>query len=175
MPISSSGKFGDLEINQLRIAKDSRWQKKHWNSILANYSKAPYFQQHKPFFEAIFSENWENLDSLLSKVNGYLMQVLGITTKILKSSEMNPAASKSELILELCIKSGANTYLSGPQGRNYLELNQFKANGITVQFQEYKHPEYRQLHGDFLPFMSVIDLLFNEGPSSFNVLTGVLP
>ena len=78
--------------------------------------------------------------------------------------------NKSELVLDMCKKLGATSYIFGAQGRNYADVDSFLDCGIKVYFQDYKHPVYPQLHGDFEPYMSVIDLLFNVGPESFDVL-----
>ena len=175
VPVSSSGKFGNMAISDVNIPLNTRWQKKHWNSIRSSYSKSEYFALHERFFESIYSREWEKLDLLIGEITNYLLQSIGIATPLMLSSEMAPLQSKSELVLELCLKAGADCYLSGAMGRDYLDLDAFRLNGIEVQFQEYRHPQYRQLHGEFLPYMSVIDLLFNEGPNSLKILTGDTP
>jgi hypothetical protein len=55
-------------------------------------------------------------------------------------------------------------------GKDYLDTNKFESEGIEVLFQDYKHPEYTQLWGDFIPNMSIIDLLFNHGPESKKII-----
>jgi len=93
--------------------------------------------------------------------------------RIVRSSDLGVTGSKGELILALCRKLGATTYLSGVSGRDYLDCPQFEQKGIRVVFQEFHHPIYRQLHEPFLPCMSAIDLLFNYGPQSLDVIKGV--
>jgi hypothetical protein len=70
----------------------------------------------------------------------------------------------------MCVKLGATAYIFGAQGKNYANVDSFAAKGIEVYFQDYKHPVYTQLHETFEPFMSVVDLLFNEGPNSKEIL-----
>ena len=94
-----------------------------------------------------------------------------IYTPILFSTDLNLSKGKSDLILEICKKVSATTYLSGTLGRDYLELEIFEANNIEVIFHDYKHPTYAQLHNDFLPNMSVIDLLFNTGKHSIKIIS----
>jgi hypothetical protein len=76
----------------------------------------------------------------------------------------------SDLILEICRATGASVYLSGSQGRNYLNETSFSDAGVRVVFQEYRHPSYPQLHGPFVPFMATVDLLFNCGPRSLEIV-----
>jgi hypothetical protein len=172
VPVSSKGKFGELGISNLKIPQNTKWEKKHWNTIRDSYSKTPFFKEHSKFFETIYSKEWDKLGPLMVKTTSYLLDALSISTKIIRSSELDPKESKSELILELCKKAGATTYLSGPFGRDYLDLIQFQEHGIDLQFQDYQHPTYKQMHGEFLPYMSTIDLLFNEGSKSLDILTG---
>jgi hypothetical protein len=172
VPVCSKGEFGDLSISSLKISQNKKWKKKHWNTIRAAYSKTPFFNEHSEFFEEIYSKEWDKLEPLMNEITNYLLDALSISTKIIRSSELDPKESKSELILELCKKAGATTYLSGPFGRDYLDLIQFQEHGIDLQFQDYQHPTYKQMHGEFLPYMSTIDLLFNEGSKSLDILTG---
>ena len=84
---------------------------------------------------------------------------------------MNITGEKSELILNLCNEVSAKSYISGPLGRDYLDINSFKKAGIDVLFHNYNHPKYSQHDYKFLPNLSVIDLIFNEGPESSSFIT----
>ena len=77
---------------------------------------------------------------------------------------------KSDLVLDMRKKIGANTYIFGELGKDYADEHAFKNSGITPIFQNYQHPSYPQLHGKFIPHLSIIDLLFNEGDKSYDIL-----
>lgn len=166
IPVKTKGKFKDCSIRELETNDTINWTHKHFQSFLANYKKAPFFDEHKEFFEKLYAKEWPCINDILTETNSYLMDVLNIDTKTVSSSDMEPEATKSELVLELCQKAGATTYLSGPLGRDYLDVQSFKDAGIDVLYHDYQYPEYPQLFGDFEPYMSVIDLLFNCGPES---------
>jgi hypothetical protein len=51
-----------------------------------------------------------------------------------------------------------------------LDKSIFQKHDIEIEFQNFKHPKYNQLWGDFIPQMSIIDLLFNEGDNSINII-----
>ena len=70
----------------------------------------------------------------------------------------------------MCLRLKADVYIFGAEGQNYADVDKFRAHGVEPFFQNYRHPVYRQPHGEFLPYMSVIDLLFNEGPRSREIL-----
>jgi hypothetical protein len=171
VPVKTKGQFKNLAIKTLPINNKSNWRKKHWQTIRQNYSKAPYFKAYAPFFEAVYQREWPYLFDLCHEINRYLLDILGIKTPLLFSSQMNPSGVKDELVLNLCQKANAQTYLSGILGQNYLRESLFEQAGIKVRYQRYRHPEYAQFRGQgFEPYMSVIDLLFNCGPRSLELL-----
>lgn len=108
---------------------------------------------------------------MVDEINTMLMQALGINTPLRYSSQTKSSATKSHLVLELCQSFGATTYLSGPLGRDYLDLYAFQVAGIEVLFHDYQHPTYEQFYPGFEPYMSIIDLLFMQGPDSFDILS----
>ena len=171
VPVATKGRFGDLAINTLAISPGNPWAKKHWRTISMTYRKAPYFGAHEAFFAEAFVRPWERLNDLTEHVTGYLLEQFGIETKLMRSSEMDVQSVKSELVLEICRKCGADAYLSGALGRDYLEVDKFTAADIGVEFQDYQHPVYEQVNSrQFEPYMAAIDLLFNHGPESRNIL-----
>ncbi len=86
------------------------------------------------------------------------------------SLPFNLEGEKSDLVLDLCKKMKADIFIFGKTGKTYAKVEDFESSGKKVVFQDYKHPEYFQIHGDFIPYMSIIDLLFNCGPKSLEIL-----
>lgn len=171
VPVKTKGQFGNLPIKSLQIDNSKDWSAKHWRTICHSYEKAPYFQEHKSFFESIYQQDWQYLSDLCQTITIYLLEVLGISTPLLFSSEMEAKGVKDELILDLCQQVGANVYLSGIFGQNYIRHELFEKAGIIVTYQNYHHPEYFQGRGKrFEPYMSVIDLLFNCGFQSLDII-----
>jgi len=171
VPVLTSGRFGSLAINTLEIDQRSAWGQKHWRTIEQNYRKAPFFAQHAAFFQTVYRKDWRLLSDLCRVLTEYLLDALGISTPLRYSSTMEPEGVKDMLVLSLCKRAGADTYLSGPLGRNYLRESLFSEGGVTVRYHDYHHPHYPQLGPrPFDASMSVIDLLFNCGPESLAVL-----
>ena len=83
---------------------------------------------------------------------------------------MPKAASPESRLIEICEKLGGDTLYEGAAGKNYIDANLFKKSHIGLVYQQYRHPVYNQLYGDFIPYLSVVDLIFNEGPKSLSVL-----
>jgi hypothetical protein len=169
IPVLTKGNINKI-IKEIEIDNKSSWRKKHWMSIYYAYSTAPYFKDHSPFFEEFYQREWIYLAEISTSMIVYLLEALQITTPIIPASSMEISGKKDELLLNICKELGADEYLSGPDGRNYLNLELWNKNGIKVQFHDYNHPQYNQLYGKFQMFMSVIDLIFNNGPESLNIL-----
>ena len=101
-----------------------------------------------------------------------VFEILGIDVPVKKLSEINPTGHKTELVVDICKKVGADTYLSGLGALNYIDVDLLKENNIKILFNKYEHPTYFQRFSrlGFIPNLSIIDLIFNEGPNSMDVL-----
>ena len=96
-----------------------------------------------------------------------LKELINISTPLLRSSELHGSGTKADLLASLCKEVGATSYVSPPGSKEYLDISDtFKSIGLPINYFEFKHPEYLQIYGDFLPYMSVIDMLFNCGEQS---------
>lgn len=169
IPVKTAG-LGQPLIRDVLVDNDQDWCQKHWRTIKHSYSKSPFFQDHYGWFEQFYSKRWISLNDLLETTTGYLLRSLGITTPTVSSTNLSAIGQKADLILNICKELGATKYISGPFGREYLNLSSFDAAGIEVIFHDYEHPQYKQTYGGFQPFMSTIDLLFNHGPKSLEIL-----
>jgi hypothetical protein len=155
------------KIDTVRINSQVNWQKKHLQALITNYSKAPFFDAFISFFEQIYTKEWE----LLADLNIYLVQqiieMLNLEKKtVVNASELQLREDPTDRLIDICQTLGADTYLSGPNGANYMDLERFRKTGIRVVLQDFHHPRYRQLYGDFQSHLSIVDLLFNCGPKS---------
>ena len=150
-------------IREAMINNANNWQSKHWKSLLLNYRKAPFFKQHEEFFTGLYSRKWAKLIDLNLAIITYLFQELDINVKVIRSSDLDIHGNGTDMIIEMCRKLNAKTYLSGIGGRTYLDEAKFKEHNVTLMYQDFYHPTYRQLFEPFIPSMSIIDVLFNMG------------
>jgi hypothetical protein len=154
------------KIDTVRINNQVNWQKKHLQALITNYSKAPFFDAFISFFEQVYTKQWE----LLADLNIYLVQqiieMLNLEKKtVVNASELQLREDPTDRLIDICQTLGADTYLSGPNGANYMDLERFRKKGIRVALQDFHHPRYPQLYGDFQSHLSIVDLLFNCGPN----------
>ena len=167
--------FGQ-KICEVTINNQVKWRENHLKTIYLNYKKAPFFEKYIHVFEEIYNRPWKNISEINICFIKKLIHLLGISTKIVKSSEFNIATEKTQRLIDLCQIVGADTYLSGKSGPDYMDIDQFSQNNIKLCFQDYVHPKYEQLwlnkDKGFMSHLAVIDLLFNKGEESLDVLLG---
>lgn len=164
------------KICDVKIDNDSDWQKKHWRSLTVWYGRAKFFKDYFSFFEDVYTRRWEKLIDLNIHIIKYLLKELKIETSLYYESEIDISSQGTDRIIEICKKFKADTYLSGIGGRDYLEEGKFVQAGIKLEYQNFIHPAYHQRYIEgkdfFLPYMSALDLLFNKGEESTNILRG---
>jgi len=160
-------------INEVEINNRDKWKHRQKQALSSNYRKAPYWSNLEGFFDEIFSSEWTTISVLNIFVVKRLAALLGIETPLFVSSEIGPfPEDPDERLIAITKHFGAGTYLAGSGGRSYMDLEKYELQDIHVLFQDFKHPEYRQLFGAFEPFMSVVDLIFNHGHESLQIIRG---
>lgn len=158
-------------ISSVHIDNSQDWRKRHWRAIYVNYAKEPFFNKYSSFFDDLYKKEWERLVDLNINIINYIIQALGIGRRVYLESQLNINTANTARIIDICKELKADTYLSGIGGKGYLDEKQFSANKIKLIYQDFKHPQYTQRYNPFIPFISIIDLLFNCGPESLKVLT----
>ena len=162
-------RFGQ-KINEVRINNKDNWRGKHYKSIETNYSRAPHFGKYAAFFRHSFEREWEKLEDVNFHFIEYLKEALGIKTVLARSSSFSVKGRSTSKLVNLCKKLKADTYISGAGGREYLDAELFRKNGIKLEFQDYAHPAYKQVYDGFEPYMSVVDLLFCHGKNALHII-----
>jgi hypothetical protein len=160
-------------INEVEINNTVKWQHKQRQALSTNYRRAPYYDYLEGLLEEVFSGSWKWISELNIEVVRRLAQVLGIDTPVFVASDLGELPSDpDDRLIALTKHFGADTYLAGGGGKDYMNLDKYTEHGIKVMFQDYQHPVYEQLFGPFEPFMSIIDLVLNHGFKSLNILRG---
>jgi hypothetical protein len=166
VPVKSKGHMASL-LHELEIEHLQKWKEKHLKSIYSNYRRAPYFEETYSKLELLYASEHRFLADLCYEHLLFWLRELGFTRKIIRSKDLNINSTSSTLILELCKLLGASTYISGTFGRDYLDHQEFAANKIEIIYQNYNHPIYPQLWGEFVPYMSILDFWMNTREVNF--------
>ena len=162
-------------IQDARIDYAGRWVDKHIRTVELAYRKAPHFSSFAGEYFSILRQMPLTIPDLNIALCTWAMAKLGIATRTMKSCELGVAGDKFRRPLIMLERLGATEYLSGPAARPYTDEAAFSARGIGLAYKRYRYPPYPQLHGGFVPDVSVIDLLFNCGPDSRRYLKSLEP
>ena len=157
-------------INEVQINNQQKWTKKHLQSIKQAYSKCEHFDWLYPSLEEVLSRPFSHLCPLNVELLRALTELLGMPWKVRLSSELGVPGRRTERLVGICQQLGATDYLTGDAARDYLEEDRFEEIGVRVHWHSYQHPTYRQRFDGFEPYLSVIDLMFNHGPESLEML-----
>jgi hypothetical protein len=163
---SQKERIVDKQIDNALAGTPRWWSSAHFQTIRHAYREAPFIGQYLPELRRVV-----DLDAAMLE---FLRGAFGIATKLVRSSELNVAGAKSELILNLCRAVGADTLLAGLGGsRAYLNEAEFERHGVRIVHQEFSHPQHAQCGaGPFTPGLSSLDMLLNCGPGSRALLLG---
>jgi hypothetical protein len=174
IPITTS-KSSTQRISEAKIA-NSLWTKKHWKSIESSMAKSPFFD--------MFREDWLSWYQAANEF-GHLHDVnilflkgvcgqLGINTEIICDTDLTYSGyTPSDKLVSICEALNAESYLTGPAGLNYLDLDVFANKGIDIEVMDYGYYKpYEQPHGEFIQNVSALDLLVNVGLGSRKFLVG---
>ena len=157
-------------IQQVEIASPN-WARKQVSAIEQAYAKAPYLEYYWPELRELLLKPWERVAELNVAMIQSLGEMLGCRAPLHLASEMETASTDpTGRLISLCKELGGDAYLSGREGRGYLETERFSEAKIDLWFQEVEAPHYPQLHGEFISHLSVIDMLFNLGPATLEII-----
>ena len=163
VPVSKTKR--DTLIKDVSISYASQWEQTLLNQITEWYKKAPYFEEIMNLIEPVINAKHAMLVDLNLHLNNEILNYLEINTPIYFSSKIErKTRDKISRIIEICKNfEEVDTLYDGKKAEDFLSADVMRMEGIEVVFQDYKHTEYKQLWGDFIPYMSIIDLLMNCG------------
>ena len=149
-------------IDSLEIADDARWARRHALTLEQSYGRSPGWERFGPPVLEALSSGETLLAALNERLARLVLEAFAVTTRVVRASSLGEREGRaSESLVDLCRRLGAGTYLSGAGGRKYNDPELFAAAGIALRYSEFTHPVYAQPHGDFVPGLSAVDLLFS--------------
>ena len=158
-------------INELQIASYLNWQSSHWKAIESNYKKSAFWKTYCDGFQKIYGVKWENMATLNNTLIKYIKGLLNIKTEILLESDFQLDFGKgTSRNMNIVNYLGGDIYVSGVGARSYNDESEFNKNDIELVYQDFQHPVYPQRWGNFQPNLSIIDMLFNCGPETMEII-----
>ncbi len=143
------------------------FRKKLYRTLEQSYKKAKYFNEVNNFIKEIIFYDTNSLSEYNINIIQAIVKKLNLKTKIitLSRTEYKMDKVKGDLVLDICKYFKCTEYISPLGSKDYLdkEINKFNLDKIDVYYQYYQHPEYKQLGNDFIPYIGIFDILYNEG------------
>lgn len=150
-------------IKDILLVGDGKWQKNNLGLFHQYYRKAPYYKEIIPYVEELYAGQYTYFWDFSFASIKMLMELFDINIDIVFSSDLQPQGKNNDMIVDIMHKLGARKYLSGTGAADYFDPAVYEKAGIEVIWQDFKHPVYPQQFGDFIPYLSSLDLLFNCG------------
>ncbi len=170
VPIKKDHKF--MQNMDVEINNELEWRELHWKKICQSYANAKYFHLYKDYFEWLFKTEWRFLFDLDLHAIKKVMEWLNLKIEVIKESELNIEGKSTERLINACKAVGADTYLSGTGGKNYIDEKLFEKHNLKFEYQKYHPLPYSQrLAKSFIPDLSIIDMLVNVGPESKDLIS----
>ncbi len=145
IPIKHSKTGKRQKTKEVHVENDFPWQEQHWKSLQSAYRTSPFFEYYEDDLKHLFTEPVEGLMAHNLKIFDLLCELIGIEVEVLKTTsfEKNPEITDLRILIDAKRKS---------------------------DFQPELYTQVHQANHPFLPNLSVLDLLFNEGPNSLQYL-----
>jgi len=173
LPIHQKGKYKQ-SILDCKLCEKKQSVDKLVKVIQANYGKSKYFGDHFESFEAVLNEETHDLVDVNISLVMWVLKIIEVSVDIKRSSELEGVYGIStERLISICKSVEADSYLSGFGGNNYQDKDMFDDSGVELVITDFEHPVYSQLWGEFIPNLSIIDLIFNYGKDSKDIILNI--
>ena len=152
-------------IIDMRLHEAKSHQRRLLKTVETLYRRAPYYEHARPVLERAIKNDNDNLASYVCHSLEVLNEYLGLATPLLRSSEISHdrTLTGQQRVIEICRAQGAATYLNAEGGMQLYEEAVFKRQGVDLLFLVHETRPYRQNSSEFLPRLSIIDvMMFNS-------------
>lgn len=173
IPLKNSSSF--KKINEIEIFKESKDYNKIIKSIEQAYKKAPYYEEIMPIIRDVLNSDYQTISELTIESIQVISNYLQIDT-VFKVSSLDFSYTinleRSERLIEIVKKCDGNQYINAIGGKDLYSKAYFKNHGIELNFIEPQRIEYQQFGNEFIPWLSIIDILMFNSPAKVNELLG---
>ncbi len=159
-------------INSIEVNWDSAWKSKFLKTIEQSYKKAPHYQQVLPLIEGLLNTEKSIFSEIIFENLTQVCQYLEIKTEIVPSSSIyhNTHLKAQERIIDICVQEKTDTYINPIGGLELYDKAAFQAIGKELFFIKSKAIRYTQFKNEFVPWLSIIDILMFNSPEHISTL-----
>jgi len=170
LTIPVRARFG-TRIADVVVDGEQPWPSRHLHVLETAYGGAPYWPRWAAALTSLYCDAADRLVPVAVASAELLARAMGVATPVrLASALAVDEPDPTDRLIALCRAVSADTYLAGGHGAKYMDAKRFADAGIRVLYQSYAHPVYAQQYGDFVPFLSGLDLLLMHGDASLAIL-----
>lgn len=166
MPVKRQGRM----LNEVMPDEDQPWREKHLKSLRHAFARAPFVGEMLELVERVYAEPVASVADLNIRAIEAIAAYFGLSTTFVRSSDYQILTTSSQRLLDLLKRFDGTCYITGHGARNYLDHQLFEQSGVTVRYMLYEKVPYPQLHGEFTPYVSILDLIANCGRQGVEVM-----
>ncbi len=155
-------------INNTRIIQNEKVKLKLLRTLSNAYSKAPFYNEIYPIVEATIMHKSLNISEALIYSIRNIVEYLDLDTEIIISSEINKKLElkAQDKVIDIVKYLEGDTYINAIGGQELYNRDDFKSDGIDLYFLKMHNISYQQLKNDFVPNLSIIDVLMFNSPEA---------
>jgi hypothetical protein len=152
-------------IKEVQVDESRDWRKQHRERLAQAYRKAPYAREMLALVDSVFAHSGKTLSQIAYTSTMALADYFGLTRglRVYNIAELDVPGKGSQRVLDIVRVVGGTEYITGHGARNYLDHAAFEKAGIAVRYMQYRCLPYPQMHGDFTPYVTALDLVANCG------------
>ena len=157
-------------INEIDVNWDTNWKNKFLKTIEQSYKKAPFYAEVLPIIEKTIEIEGGQFNKIIEQNLRLICEYLDIDTEIISSSTIYQNADKKaqERILDICLQEKAHHYINPIGGLELYDKAVFAKENMMMSFIKSKTVEYKQFKNDFVPWLSIIDVLMFNSKEEIN-------
>ena len=157
-------------INEIDVNWDNNWKSKFLKTIEQSYRKAPFYAMVLPIIEKIIETNDGQFVKIIEQNLRLICEYLDLKTEIISSSSIyqNVDKKSQERIVDICLQENVNHYINPIGGLELYDKADFANQNITMNFIKSSPVEYKQFKNDFVPWLSIIDVLMFNSKEEIN-------
>lgn len=172
VPLSKPSSFSFINETKFNKILYHTWKEKLLQTITQSYKKAPYFEQAFGVIELIFNKDYRTISDLAIESVKSTSKYLDLKTEFKISSETycNQSFERQNRLIDICKLEGANKYINAYGGKSLYAKEDFLKDKIELQFIKSEPIIYKQFANDFIPHLSIIDLLMFKSINEINLM-----
>ena len=159
-------------IDEVKINTKINWRLQHMDLLKQTYTQAPYYKDMLALVDSVYKQQIDSIAMLSRLSMEACCKYFGLDTgrRFIDVRQLEISGSSSQRVLDIVKALKGTRYVTGLGARNYLDHQLFEDTGIRVEYMDYQKSPYPQLHGEFTPYVSILDLIANTGKKGINLI-----